>query len=270
MLEIPLQSELYNRLRKGERVVLFGRRGAGKSTLVAALGEQLRRDHIPCGHAIVTEQLNDITRALEQAYPTVNVSAIRRRTARARLWLAADKCQAVLLLDHIVDINNAMAGFLRRLVGGIAGVLLVLDVDTPRERAKVRPGRLGGLPLQMPPFSSNAVRSLLRSECGRRDFPSLDMRAERQLVRAALGRPGWIARCVALAEHTHYWREGRLALTNLLCADTEIALRYGAQALAQLDAAGRVADKLTTNGNGPGLTAARGEIYSSPKGSALI
>jgi len=267
MLDIPVQTELYKRLRKGERVVLFGRRGSGKSTLVAALREGLICDGIPCGHANVTEHLDDITKALEQAYPTVNVSAIRRRAARSRLWLAADKCQGVLLLDHIVEMNNAMVGFLRRLVGGIAGVLLVLDVDTPRERAKVRPGRLGGLPLQMPAFSATAMRSLLRSELDRRGFPTIDTRAEQQLVHAALGRPGWIARCAALAEHTHYWREGRLALTNLLCADTEIALRFGAQALAQLDTAGRgKRTRLATNSNGLGLTAASGEIYSSPKG----
>jgi energy-coupling factor transporter ATP-binding protein EcfA2 len=265
MLETPLQSELYKRLRKGERVVLFGRRGTGKSTLVAALHEDLMREGVPCGHANVTEHLDDITRALEQAYPSVNVSAIRRRAARSRLWLAADKRQGVLLLDHIAEMNNAMVGFLRRLVGGIAGVLLVLDVDTPRERAKVRPGRLGGLPLQMPPFSAIAVRSLLRSECERRGFPLLDKPAERQLVHAALGRPGWIAQCTALAERTHYWQDGRLAMINLLCSDTEIALRYGAQALAQLDMTGRGARTGLTTNNGPGLAAMRGEIYSSPK-----
>jgi hypothetical protein len=233
--------------------------------LVSALQEDLRRDDIPCGHAIVTEHLDDITRALEQAYPTVNVSAIRRRAARSRLWLAADKCQGVLLLDHIVKMNNAMIGFLRHLVGGIAGVLLVLDVDSPRERAQVRPGRLGGLPLQMPPFSAIAVRSLLRSECDRRGIAILDTRAERQLVHAALGRPGWIAQCAALAERTHYWRDGRLALINLLCSDTEIALRYGAQALAELDIAGRGMRTGSTSNSELGLTAMAGEIYSSPK-----
>jgi len=265
MLDIPLQPELYKRLRKGERVVLFGRRGSGKSTLVAELREDLMRDDVPCGHANVTEHLDDITKALEQAYPTVNVSAIRRRAARSRLWLAADKCQGVLLLDHIVDMNNAMVGFLRRLVGGIAGVLLVLDVDTPRERAKVRPGRLGGLPLQMLPFSTAAMRSLLRSECDRRGFQIIDTRAERQLVHAAFGRPGWIAQCTALAERTHYWLDGRLALINLLCSDTEIALRYGAQALAQLDSAGRTTRTAVKTNSDLGLTAMRAEDYSSPK-----
>ena len=235
MIQIEaLTLELLMRLRKGERVVLYGRRGAGKSTVVAALRERLEREGIPCGHCAGTAHLDDITQALQRAYPTVDVTSIQRRAARSRLWLAADQKQGVLLLDHITQLNNAMVGFLRRLVGGIAGVMLVLDVDTPRERSKMRVGRLGGIPLQLPPFPPAEMRSLWLEERTRRGLPILDLRTERHLIHAAQGRPGWIVRCAALAERDHYWREGKLALINLLCSDTEIAVRYGAQALAEL------------------------------------
>lgn len=234
-----LRLEILKRLRKGERVVLYGRRGSGKSTVVAMLQEDIEREHMPCGHCTATAHLDDITRALERAYPTVDVTAICRRAARSRLYLAADQRQGVLLLDHVTEMNNAMVGFLRRLVGGIVSVLLVLDVDTPGERARVRPGRLGGLALQMPSLASTAMRSLLGKECARRGFPTLDPATRHRLLHSALGRPGWIVQCATLAEQQRYWREERLALLNLLCSDTEIAVRYGTQTLADLEFAAR-------------------------------
>lgn len=232
----PLILDLLMRLRKGQRVVLYGRRGAGKSTVVAALLENLKQEGIPCGHCAATAHLDDITQALQRAYPKVDVTSIRRRAARSRLWLAADQSQGVLLLDHVAQLSNAMVGFLRHLVGGIVGVLLVLDVDTPRERSKMRPGRLGAVPLQIPPLLPAAMRSVWLEERMRRGLPNLDLRTERQLMHAAEGRPGWLVQCAALAERAHYWREKQLALVNLLCADTEIAVRYGARALADLQA----------------------------------
>ena len=230
-----LRLELLRRLGAGERVILCGPRGAGKSTLVAALQRDIECAGLPCGHCAATAHLDDITRALERAYPTIDVAAIRRRAARSRLWLAADQRPGVLLLDHVTQLNNAMVGFLRRLAGGIAGVLLVLDVDSARERQAVRPGRLGGIPRQMPPLPAATLRALWREQCTRRALPLPPSRAERQLLRAAHGRPGWIVQCAELAAHPRYWREGQLTLLNLLCSDTEIALRYGAQELAALD-----------------------------------
>lgn len=262
----PLIVDLLMRLRKGERVVLYGRRGAGKSTVVAALQEKLEREGIPCGHCAATAHLDDITQALQRAYPTIDVTSVRRRAARSRLWLAADQTRGVLLLDHVTQLSNAMVGFLRHLVGGVAGVLLVLDVDTTRERSKMRPGRLGAVPLQIPPLLPAAMRSLWLEERIRRDLPDLPLRAERQLMHAAEGRPGWLVQCAALAERSRYWREGQLALVNLLCSDTEIAVRYGARALADLESkahpirGGGTIDPISQTATAPaGIGPARGQ-----------
>lgn len=73
------------RLLDGEHLTLYGPRGGGKSSVLRALEEQLRRDAVPCAYAPVTDALAHITRALECAYPTVATSEVGRRAARGRL-----------------------------------------------------------------------------------------------------------------------------------------------------------------------------------------
>jgi energy-coupling factor transporter ATP-binding protein EcfA2 len=235
-----LRQQVLARLQRGERVALYGPRGAGKTTLLARLHQELSRAGIPCGRSPATSHLDDITQALAGAYPEVNAVDVARRTARSRLWIAADRRGGVLLLDHVTAVNNAMVGFMRRLVGGIAGVLFVFDVDTPRERNLIRPGRLGGMPLAMPSTSTATLRMLWRRECMRSGVLVSDLDVERRVVRAAAGRPGWIVQCAELVTERHYWREHSLALVNLLCADAEIALRFGVQQLADLDRSSRL------------------------------
>jgi hypothetical protein len=128
--------ELAQRLLKGEHLVLWGPTGSGKTTLVAAIQRRLADG--ACALSTVTHSLDDITCTFERAFPNIPTQGISRRAARARLWNAADREPAVLLLDHVSLISTAMKGFLRRLRGGIAGVLLVFDVDSPRERACAR------------------------------------------------------------------------------------------------------------------------------------
>ena len=239
------RQEMVVRLRQGERLILYGPRGAGKSVLLAHLQRELIRSGVPCGCSLATGHLDDITQALARAYPEVKASAVvKRRTARSRLWIAADRRGGVLLLDHVTAVSNAMVGFMRRLVGGVAGVLLVIDVDVERERQLVRPGRLGGLPRRMPAMPADSLKSLWRRECRKRGLAPVQPEIERRLLRTAAGRPGWIVQCADFAEQSHYWRDGRLALVNLLCADTAIALRFGTQELGRLkvstpDAEGR-------------------------------
>jgi energy-coupling factor transporter ATP-binding protein EcfA2 len=248
--ELSLRDDFAARLRSGERVVLFGRRGAGKSTLITALARDFRESGMPCGVSTATAQLDDITRALQRAYPDVDVASIRRRAARSRLWIAADSRRCVLLLDHISQMNNAMVGYLRRLVGGVAGVLLVFDVDTPIERARIRAGRLGAVPRLMPPCSGSALHALLRTECQQRGLMLPSSAVERQLVRAAAGRPGWIVQAAALAVRERYWQEGHLSLINLLCSDAEVSVRYGARTLAELEGATRIPTQRDTSSMG--------------------
>jgi hypothetical protein len=130
----------------------------------------------------------------------------------------------VLLLDHLTDVSTAMVGFCRRLRGGIAGVLFVVDIDVQRERIRMRAKRLA-LSVRMPAASKRQLRTLLQSQCAQRAL-SVEPEAERQLVHAAQGRPGWIVLCTTLMTEARYWHDGHLYST-LLCTDTEIMLRQG-------------------------------------------
>jgi len=219
-----LCSDLFDRVGRGEHLILYGPRGSGKSTLVSQLHARFAKANTPCGLAQYTSCLDDITRTMESAYPEVNIQGVARRTARARLWNAADRRGCVLLLDHLTKVSTAMVGFCRRLRGGIAGVLFVSDVDVERERQQMRAKR-HALSVRMPPVSTRQLRMLLRSRCAEHDLTvALDM--ERQILRAAQGRPGWVIQCMTLMPHSRYWHDGRLYPT-LLCTDTEITLRQG-------------------------------------------
>lgn len=219
-----LRSDLFDRVGRGEHLILYGPRGSGKSTLVSQLHARFAKANIPCGVAQYTSCLDDIARTMESAYPEVNIQGVARRTARAKLWNAADRRGCVLLLDHLTKVSTAMVGFCRWLRGGIAGVLFVIDVDVDRERQRMRAKRLA-LSVRMPPVSMRQLRTLLRSECAEHHLTvALDM--ERQILRAAQGRPGWIVQCTTLMPESRYWHGGRLYPT-LLCTDTEITLRQG-------------------------------------------
>lgn len=222
-----LRADLIERLRHGEHLVLYGPRGSGKSTLLADVETRLIRERVPCARSKATRCLNDITCTLEGAYPAVNTSEVTRRAARARLWRAADLRGGVLLLDHLTDVSNAMVGFLRRLHGGVVGVLGAIDVEVERERQRMKPWRLGALSVRMPRTSAPQLRQLLRTQCADFDLPPPGRRIETRLLRAARGRPGWILQCAQLETQSRYWRDDRLSVA-LLCADTEIALRQGA------------------------------------------
>ena len=156
-----IAQDLADRLTRGEHLVLWGPIGSGKTTLLAAIRRRIADR--ACASAPVTQSLDDITQAFERAFPGVPTQGIPRRAARARLWRAADRAPAVLLLDHVGMVNTAMKGFLRRLRGGIAGVLLVFDIDSPRERARLRTQHLGCLSVRIPALPSRVQRG---APCG--------------------------------------------------------------------------------------------------------
>jgi hypothetical protein len=205
-------------------VVLYGPRGSGKTTLILQLHDRFSRAHVPCALCKSTASLDDITRTMEAAYPQVNTHSVSRKTARARLWDAADRRECVLLLDHVADVSTAMVGFGRRLRGGIAGVLYAVDVDVEREKQRMRRKRLA-LSVRMPPASMLQLRWLLRSRCKERGFV-VGPEMERQILKTAHGRPGWIVQATTLMSQARYWHDGYLYPT-LLCTDTELALRQG-------------------------------------------
>jgi len=218
---------LVARLQSGAHLMLYGPRGSGKSTVLAELEQRLRGLSVPCGRSSVTTSLDAITGALAQAYPAVETREVNRRTARWRLWSAADEHAGVLLLDHLSCVSNAMVSFLRRrLHGGVVGVLSAADVDDERERERMRPWRLGALSVRMPLTPRRHLRRLLLARCRSLQIPPLDPDEELRLLHAARGRPGWIMQCTALGCDARYWNKGRLFLT-VLCTDTDAMVRYG-------------------------------------------
>ena len=223
-----LSVELRTRLSRGEHLTLLGPRGSGKSTLLARIYSQLVVAGFPCAYSKVTACLDDITRALERAYPGVDAADITRRAARARLWVAADQRAGVLLLDHFSSVSNAMVFLLKRLHGKVAGVLTAVDIEDERDRSQIRrPSRYGAMSIRMPLTPTRELRRLLYALIGGFGLPPLAQNLEQKLLKAARGRPGWIVKCAELACESSYWCEHGL-LVSTLCVDTEAAVRYQA------------------------------------------
>ena len=215
-------ADIARRLLRGEHLVLWGPRGSGKTTVLKDVRQLLQ--HSRCGFSAKTAHLDDITRALERAYGHVITQGLSRRAARGRLWCAADAEPGVLLLDQVSDVSIAMKSWLRRLRGGVVGVILAVDVDSPRERAKLRSRRLGTESVQMVPMASHGTGRILETNLAVAGVPRLPGPARRILVRAARGRPGWVVTCASLAGHSRYWRDGQIQ-ARLLATDSELCLR---------------------------------------------
>lgn len=222
-----LTARLHRRLLRGEHLMLYGPRGSGKSTVLAELHEQFQSSCVPCAYSARAAVLDDITRALERAYPYIDTREVGRRTARMRLWEAADRCSGVLLLDDFRCTGSAVVAFLRRLHGKVAGVLTAVNVDTEKERSRMRPWRYGAMSVRMPAVPARQLHRLLDERWRAVSLPPLDGSAARELIEVARGRPGWITKCVELAREGRYWRAYGLRVTALR-VDTELAVRYPA------------------------------------------
>ncbi len=217
-----MASSLAADLARGRHVVLWGPRGSGKTTLFNAVLRDIGDAHGALSPA--TRSLDDITRALERAYCNISTAGIARRAARSRLWWAADAEPGWILLDHVTRVPSAMKGWLRRLRGGLVGVALAIDVDSIRERERMRALRIGCATCRMPATAPRTLARLLSQLWEIRGAYPLSADARKTLVRAARGRPGWIVRCATLSSDPQYWPGGRLSVP-VLTFDTEIRLR---------------------------------------------
>jgi energy-coupling factor transporter ATP-binding protein EcfA2 len=217
-----LTTKLAADLTRGQHLVLWGPRGSGKTTLLNAVLQELGSAR--CALSATTSSLDDITRALERAYADVATTGLTRRAARSRLWWAADAAPGCLLLDHVTRVPSAMKGWLRRLRGGVVGVTLAVDVDSPRERERLRAMKFGCMTLRMPPTASRTLSRLLTRAWSLGPAFALPTPARRTLVRAARGRPGWIVQCATLAAAPRYWHAQQLR-AHVLALDTEMRLR---------------------------------------------
>lgn len=220
-------SSLEERLKRGEHLALYGPRGTGKSEVLAEVHGRLTRARVPCALSASTTSLDDITRALERAYPGVKTFEVTRRAARSRLWWAADQRSGVLLLDHLSEVSNAMVGFLRRLHGRIVGALSAIDVEEEGARHQMKPWRYGAMSVRMPLSTAGHLRRLLHARCASLGLPPHDEEQEHRLLHTARGRPGWIVQCTELEREARYWCAHGL-LISVLCTDTEVAVRYRA------------------------------------------
>jgi hypothetical protein len=205
-------------------MVLYGPFGIGKTTLLVDLERRLRAAGIACARVPLTRSLEDITQAIESAYPGLDPRTVARRAGGAPGWEAAQLQGGVLLLDHLIHISTSMVSFMRWLRGGIMGVITAVDMEVEREERRLRPWRLGALSIRMPGASADLLRDLLKEHSTQLQLPKLDAEVERRLIREAQGRPGWILHCVRLQTQVCYW-QGTQLFVSALCSDTELALQ---------------------------------------------
>lgn len=241
-----MRKDVSRRLRRGEHVVLYGPWGSGKTTVVLDLEERFRQAGIPCGRSGLTQSVDDILEALKAAYPSVDTTDLELPKVRARFIEAAVTKAGIVLLDHVIEINNLMGRFLQRLHRGPIGVLSVVDVELEDEKRSLRPWRLGTLAVRIPPESANRLAQLLESAHRDYELPPLSPECKSQLLRFAQGRPGWIRACIELERNGHYWQGDQLFISQL-CEDTDRAMHGAAE-----QALGLVRASNGSNPQGPG------------------
>jgi hypothetical protein len=222
------RGDLTTRLRSGSHLILYGPRGVGKSTLVTSMLEDFRSQSIPCSIAHQTLGLADVVTALAQAYPDTDIQALARRATGVRLRLVADRMPGVLLLDRTREVTPAMIGYMRRLKGGIIGVLFVVDIDSGFERNRLSDWRRHASRVRMPLMPNRRLQRLLGYAWEARNLPEIDTRTRRHIVRAARGRIGWLRECIRRLEQPEYWSGGRLRVSTI-CTDCELVIRQSRQ-----------------------------------------
>ncbi len=162
---------------------------------------------------------------------STGTGALTQRKRRSRVRFAIERKPGILLLDHLLDVGNAVKGYLRSLRGTGLGVVIAVDVEQSRDHARIRARGLAHRELALPRLHGRHQRRLLEREIESHILPHPISDSERDaLIQVAQGRPGWIVRLAAAASQARYWRGDRL-LIDLLAADVAIAVTkyYGAR-----------------------------------------
>ncbi len=197
-------------LRQGQTVLLHGPVGIGKTTLLAALKGRARAAGIPCGHAVRTETLSDLTRALCAAHPTVDPAVGGAQNLKSRLRLATEGRPCWLLLDGLGATGSAFKGSLRRLRGIGAGMVLAADTDRPRDHARVRSLGLTRHEIELAPLHRRTIRALLLRMTAATPLPfGLDEADVHDLAVCAEGMPGRCAWFVDALRDPRAWHLGK-------------------------------------------------------------
>jgi hypothetical protein len=215
---------LWSLASEGATVLVHGRVGIGKTALLDAVEQRAASSGLPCGRAVRTEHLGDVTAALARAFPEARGAALGARRRRSALRDAADRARAVLLLDGVASPSTALRGYLRSLRGTGLGVLLAVDTDAARDHGQVRGWGLAHREIALPPLHGATMRSILtRGLETVSPHGSLGPEARAALVHAAEGRPGLLLAMTERLTDPRYWFAGRLQL-RLLRTDAGIEL----------------------------------------------
>jgi hypothetical protein len=201
--------ELTGHVLAGHTVLLFGPYGIGKTTVLALVREQIRASGRPCAFSPATRHLQDVTRALADAY--VEASRARnQRTLRARLQLAIEARPGVLLLDDLRSAGTALKGFLRSLEGTGLGTIIAADAENERDHMGLRARRLAFREVAVPGLPQEYMRSILERELTpvtvRTPLVSGDRTA---LLDIASGRPGVLRFLVSCLRAERFWHGER-------------------------------------------------------------
>ena len=187
----------------------------------------------PCGLAIKTETLRDVTEALAHAYPEVKKEFLNQKQVKGYLRAAVEREPGVLLLDHLFSVGNATKGYLRSLRGTGLGVVIAADVEDREDHERVRTYHLAYHEMEIPPLSAKSMHRLFDKEISQLSMPyNLIEKDYLALLKISAGRPGWIILLAQRLTDPLYWAEGRVKF-ELLRADESIALMLQRQNLLE-------------------------------------
>ena len=201
-----LVRELMRRLERGETVLVHGPVGSGKTVIGEMIVRRARDGRRAAGRAERTNRLVDFG----DAYPGATRGATSARRALSRLREVVEARPGVVVLDHLGQTGTAFKGALRSLRGTGLGILLLADVDAPRDHARVRALGLTQHELPLPRLHANTIRTILRRALASEVLPrALDDEELAAFVSAAEGLPG---RAIAFAKalaNGDAWLAGR-------------------------------------------------------------